>query len=166
MCPCVDNCTWRTRTWDGGIEVSQICLQICHKTRGFVWDLDLLFGDQCLARRVCCARQLLIIDSVSRCHPNERHLCKVDEGFDARWRAWILMRHGHKQRWYEWERIHSVLKGKKPCSWDDLLSSSLVLASPQKTVQPWHVCLWKLCQRSITFLVVLSWSPLKISKDS
>lgn len=98
--------------------------------------------------------------------PNERHLCRVDEGFDARWRAWILMRHGHKQRWYEWERIHSVLKGKKPCSWDDLLSSSLVLASPQKTVQPWHVCLWKLCQRSITFLVVLSWSPLKISKDS
>lgn len=109
MCSCVDNCTWwrrrlaGTTTWDGGIDVSQICLQICHKTRGFVWDLHPLFGDQRLTWRVCCARQLLIIDSVSRCHWNERHLCRVDERFDACWRAWILM-HGHKQWWYGWKR--------------------------------------------------------------
>ncbi len=89
--------------WERQRETGEFCLQICHKTRGFVWDLDPLFGDQRLARRVCRARQLLIIDSVSRCHRNERHLCRADEWFDACWRAWILM-HGHKQWWYGWER--------------------------------------------------------------
>lgn len=52
-----------------------------------------------------------------RCHRNES-VYRVDEGFDARWRAWILMRLGHKQWWYGWERVimqcvHSALKGKK-----------------------------------------------------